>query len=63
MQYMLILYAYDANRILVDPFKLQSNSDILQEYDVAYDTLDTACHAPNMNIMDNDASKELKRLL
>ena len=60
---MLILYAYDANAILVEPIKSRSDSDILRAYDVLYDTLDTAIRGPKFNTMDNEASTALKRLL
>ena len=38
MQYMLILYAYDTNGILVEPIKM-GDADKLHTYDVLYDTL------------------------
>ena len=59
---MLILYAYDTNTILVEPIKSQRDSDILRAYDVLYDTLETAGHAPKLNIMNNEASTALKWL-
>ena len=39
IQYMLILYAYDTNSILVEPIKTRSDVDMLCTYDVLYDTL------------------------
>ena len=60
---MLILHEYETNEILVEPIKIISHSDMLRTYDVLYDTLENAGQAPNLNIIDNEASKELKRLL
>ena len=39
IKYMLILYAYGTNEILVEPIKTRSDSDMLHTYDVLYDTL------------------------
>ena len=39
MQYMLILYAYDTNSILVEPIKTKSDTDMLCAYGVLYYTL------------------------
>ena len=44
---MIILYAYDANAILVGIHKSRSGPEILRVYDVLYDTLETAGHAQN----------------
>ena len=53
MQYMSILYAYDTNTILVEPIKTRSDTDRLLPYDVLYNRLENAGHAPILNIMDN----------
>ena len=60
---MLILYAYDINAILVVPIKTISDTDMFRAYDVLYDTLENAVHAPKLIIVENEASTELKRLL
>ena len=54
MQCMLILYAYDTNEILVEPFKTRSDADMLHEYDVLYDTLENTGQSQKLNIMDNE---------
>ena len=59
MQYMLILYAYGTNAILVEPIKSRSDTDMLRADDVLYDTLETSGHAPKLIIMDNEASTAL----
>ena len=53
MCYMLIIYAYDINVMLVEPIKTRSDSDMLSAYDFLYNTLENAGHAPKLNIMDN----------
>ena len=63
MQYILILYAYASNAILVEPIKSRIDTDILLEYDTLYDTLETAEQAPKLNIMYNLASTALNILL
>ena len=60
---MLILYAYEANAILVEPIKSISDTDILRAYDKIYYTLETVGHVSKFNIKDNEASTSLKRLL
>ena len=39
MQCMLILYAYNTNEILVEPFETRSDADMLHAYDVLTKTL------------------------
>ena len=63
MQYMLILYAYDTNVVLVKPKKTRSDAYMLHAYDVLYDALENAVQAPRLNIMENEASKALKKFL
>ena len=60
IQYMLILYKYDTNVILVEPIKTRSDADMLHIYDVLYEILENSGHAPKLNIMDNEASTALK---
>ena len=60
---MIILYAYDSNEILVEPKKSRSDTDILYAYDTLYEKLETTGYAPKLNIMKNEASNALKRLL
>ena len=40
IQYLLIIYAYDTNAILVEPIKTGSDTDMLRAYDVLYYTLE-----------------------
>ena len=53
MQYMLILYAYDTNKILVEPIKTIIDADMLRAYDVSYEKLENSGQAPRLNIMEN----------
>ena len=48
---MLILYAYDANKILAEPIKSIIDTEILRAYDELYEKLETAGNAPTFNIM------------
>ena len=50
---MLILYAYEANTILVEPIISQSDLVILRAYDVLYKKMESAGHAQKLNTMDN----------
>ena len=56
MQYMLILYAYDTNTILVDPIKTRSDAYMLHAYDVLYEKIENSGQAPKLNIIYNEAS-------
>ena len=62
MQYILIIYAYVSNAILVEPIKSRIDTDMLCAYDVSYDALEIAGHVPKLNIMDKKASTSLNRL-
>ena len=57
---MLILYAYENNIVLVEPIKKRGDKDMLHEYDVLYDTLEHAGHAPKLNTIHNEESTALK---
>jgi hypothetical protein len=61
MKYMLVLYDYDSNTILVEPLRSRSNDDALAGYTVLYDRLTSAGFKPSLNIMDNETSTAVKR--
>ena len=63
LQYILILYEYDTNEILVEPIKTRSDADMLRAYTFVYETLENEGHAPKLNIMDNESSTVLNSLL
>ena len=60
---MIILYAYYHNTIFMEPIKSRSDSEDLRAYDVWYNKLEAAVHAPKLNITENESSTSLKRLL
>ena len=53
MQYILILYAYDTNEILVKPIKKRIYADMLSAYDFLYDTIENAVQEPKLSIVEN----------
>jgi hypothetical protein len=57
---MLILYDYDSNSILVEPMKNRSDDEALRAYAVLYTELTQHGLKPQLNIMDNEASKAIK---
>jgi hypothetical protein len=59
-KYMLILYDYDSNSILVEPMKNRSDEEALRAYSVLYTELTQHGLKPQLNIMDNEASKAIK---
>jgi hypothetical protein len=60
-KYLLILYDYDSNAILCEPMKNRSDVEALRAYDLLYTQLSRHGHKPALNIMDNEASKAIKR--
>ena len=56
-------YVHDINANFVGKIYSRSDTDTLRSYDVLYDTFENSVHSPKLNIMDNKASKRLKRLL
>ena len=63
VQCMLILYAYDTNEILVKTIKTRNVIDMLHAYDVLYNTSENVGYTSKLNIMNNKASKALKKML
>ena len=63
MQYILILYVYYTNAILVEPIKTRSDAYMLCAYDILYDALEHAVHATKLNKIDNAEYTALKHLL
>jgi hypothetical protein len=61
MKYMLVLYDYDSNAILVEPLRSRSDGNVLAGYSILYERLTAAGCKPHLNIMDNEASTAVKR--
>ena len=62
MQYILILYSYETDKILVIPIKIIGDADMLRSCDVINEILKNMGQASQLNIMDNEAYTSLKRL-
>jgi hypothetical protein len=56
--YVLVLYLYDANAILVEPLRNRSDSEQLRAYETILSRVPTN-HVPNVHWMDNEASKAI----
>jgi hypothetical protein len=60
--YVLVLYLYDANAILVEPLKNRSEGEQLKAYRNILQRIPTQ-YQPRMHWMDNEASMALKNML
>jgi hypothetical protein len=58
--YLLILYAYDANFIHAEPMKNRTGQEMLAAYKRALAVLDKAGMHPKLQLLDNEASKQLQ---
>ena len=58
---MLVLYHYDSNTILIRPLKLKSDNKTLRVYSELYEYLLSKGFKIKLHIIDNKASKALKR--
>ena len=63
MQYICVLYDYDSNAILVEPMKSRSDADMEKSYNKLYYYLTDRGWTPKFNVMDNEASTAIKKLL
>jgi hypothetical protein len=59
-KYMLVLYHYDTNTILVEPLKSRHGNEILRGYKTVYDHLTSRGFKPTTHWLDNEASTALK---
>jgi hypothetical protein len=59
--YILVLYLYDTNAILVEPLKSRSETDQVKAYECIMQRI-PAQFTPRTHMMDNEASKGLKDL-
>ena len=58
--YIMIVYSYDANGILVEPLKNRNAETIVQGWTNIHERLRRPSAGPNLYIMDNECSNELK---
>ena len=62
-RYLLILYDYDSNAILVEPLKNRTGPEILRGHQALFERLRHAGCRPKLHRLDNEASKVLKDYL
>ena len=62
-KYILVLYHYDSNAILFRPMKNRSDAEAVRCYKNIYTFLSERNCAPKLNIMDNEASRAVKRFI
>ena len=58
-----ILYEYETNTIAAGPIKTRSDTDMLCKYDVLYKKFENPGQAQRLNIMENEASTALNKML
>jgi hypothetical protein len=62
-KYMLVVYCYDSNAILVEPMRTRTSASIVAAYTVAHTRLCKAGFRPQFQRLDNECSEEFKTLL
>ena len=62
-KYILIVYHYDANAIIAEPLKDRTAGSIAKAHERVYDYLTARGLAPKVEILDNECSAELVRLM
>ena len=62
-KYILAIYVYDANTMLLFPLKKRSDKKILTVYEDMYAFLKAHNCQTTLHILDNEASKSLKRMI
>jgi hypothetical protein len=62
-KYLLIVYDFDSNAILVEPLKSRQAGEIKRAWQSLHDILIKRGTAPKMYILDNEASNELKNAM
>jgi hypothetical protein len=59
--YVMVLYDYDSNAILSKPVKTRQASELTQAWTALHSRLQSNGYAPNLYILDNECSDELKK--
>ena len=62
-QYIFMMYSWDANAILLECMKSRNDAEMMQVYQTCYEKLERRGIKPTINVMDNEASAEIKRWL
>ena len=60
-QYVMILYDYDSNLILSNPIKNRQAAELTVSWETLFIKLHTNGHAPEIHILDNESSEELRK--
>ena len=60
-KYVLLMYVFDANAILVEPFKRRSGSHLLEAYTKKVGHLTNRGYIPRLHCLDNEASVSLNK--
>ncbi len=58
-----VLYHYELNAILVKPIANVDNRSIYEAYKEVFETLEAKGYTPKINVMDNQATKYIKKFL
>ena len=61
--YLMVLYDYDSNAILVEPIKNRTQNELLRAYKQLHQMLTKRGFQPRLQLLDNEAPKELKTFL
>ncbi len=59
-QYIMVLTEIDSNAILIKPMKNRTAGEMIRAYQVLIDRLNSAGIFPNLHILDNKCSAEMK---
>ena len=57
----MILYDYDSNLILSNPIKTRQAAELTSSCKALFLKMQTNCHAPELHILDNECSGELRK--
>jgi hypothetical protein len=62
-KYIMILYDYNSNSILAEPMKSRTDNKIIRSYQALHDRLIAASLKPQLQKLDNEASRHLKQAI
>lgn len=62
-KYIMVLYDYDSNGILAEPLKNRTDSEMIRGYQALHDELVARGLKPQLQKLDNEASKRLKQFI
>jgi hypothetical protein len=59
--YVMVLYEYDSNAVLSTPLKTRTAGELTKAWTELYSKLQVNGHAPELHMLDNECSQELKK--